>query len=294
MHLVGLAGENRHPRLQVGRLYVSNQAPLESGAQAFLHQRQLARRAVGRHHHLVARVVQVVEGVKKALVSLLFATEKLHVVHQQHIHRAETLAELLGSAGAYGRDELVGELLRGDVQHRHPPQGAGTSHRLEQVRLAQSGPGVEKQGVVGHPRRLGHRLGRAEGQPVGRADHEGLEGVARVQRTELEQRLVCFLAHSGRKPGPFLITGFDGVGNPLGLDLQVQLERTARHLLQRALQGMEHPPLQPLHGKGRRRFDDERLPVIGYPFGGLQPGLEGRAGQLHLQVAQHGPPDLAG
>ena len=191
-------------------------------------------------------------------------------------------------------DELVGELFRGHVQHRHTPEGTGAPHSLEQVRLAQPGTGVQKQGIVGHPRRLSHRLGRAESQPVGGAYHKGLEGVARVQRAELEQRLVRFLAHSGRKLRPLLVTRLHSVGNPLGLDLQVQLQRTARHLLQRALQGMEHPPLQPLHGKGRRRFDDERIPVFRYPFGGLQPSLEGRPGQLHLQVAQHGPPDLAG
>ena len=82
------------------------------------------------------------------------------------------------------------------------------------MRLAQTGPGVEEQRIVGHPRGLGHGLGRAESQAVGRADHKGLEGVARVQRPELEQRLVRFLAHPGRQLGPL-----DGIGNPFGLDL---------------------------------------------------------------------------
>ena len=48
---------------------------------------------------------------------------------------------------------------------------------MEQVGLAQPGAAVDEQRVVGLGRRLGHGHGGRVGEPVGRADHEPLEGV---------------------------------------------------------------------------------------------------------------------
>jgi hypothetical protein len=48
---------------------------------------------------------------------------------------------------------------------------------LQQVGLAETGSAVDEQRVVAACRRLGHREGGGVSEPVGRADHERLEGV---------------------------------------------------------------------------------------------------------------------
>ncbi len=53
--------------------------------------------------------------------------------------------------------------------------------RVHQVGLAQTDAAVEKERIVGHGRRLGHRLRGGVGEPVRISDDEIVEGVARVE-----------------------------------------------------------------------------------------------------------------
>ena len=85
---LGLLLEDRDPGLEVGRLDVGDQAPLEPGAQALLDLRDLLRRAVGGEDDLLARLVEVVEGVEELLLGALLARDELDVVDQEHVDRA--------------------------------------------------------------------------------------------------------------------------------------------------------------------------------------------------------------
>ena len=80
-------------------------------------------------------------------------------------------------------DEVVGELL--GVHVAHPDAGVEVARvvadRVQQVGLAQPGLAVDEQRVVGLGRRLGDRDGGGVGEPVARADDEGVEGVLRVE-----------------------------------------------------------------------------------------------------------------
>ena len=58
--------------------------------------------------------------------------------------------------------------------------------RVEQVGLAQPGLAVDEQRVVGLGRRLGDRDRGGVGEPVARADDEGVEGVLRVEPGPLD------------------------------------------------------------------------------------------------------------
>ena len=80
-HLSCLGGQDRHAGLQVRGLNINDQPPLEPGAQPVLQQGQGLGRPVGSNNHLITRVMQVVEGVKKAFVGLFLAAHELHVVH---------------------------------------------------------------------------------------------------------------------------------------------------------------------------------------------------------------------
>jgi hypothetical protein len=63
--LGGLLSQDRNPRLEVGRLYVGDQPPAESAAEARFEILQQFRRPIGGHHDLLLRIVQGVERVEE-------------------------------------------------------------------------------------------------------------------------------------------------------------------------------------------------------------------------------------
>ena len=179
----GLLAQDRDAGLEVGRLDVGDQAPLEPVAQPVLERLEPLGCAVGGEHDLLVGVVEGVEGVEELLLGLGLALQELDVVDQEHVDVAVAPLEPVLPVVADRVDELVGELLAGDVAHL----GAGVeaahvvADGVQQVGLAQPGVAVDEQRVVGLARRLGHRDGRRVGEAVGGADDEGLEGVLRVQ-----------------------------------------------------------------------------------------------------------------
>ena len=84
----GLLLEDRHPGLEVRRLDVGDQPPLEARAQALLDLRDVLGRAVAGDDDLLARLVEVVERVEELLLRALLARDELDVVDQQEVDRA--------------------------------------------------------------------------------------------------------------------------------------------------------------------------------------------------------------
>ena len=77
----------------------------------------------------------------------LLACDELDIVHQQKVCYTVLHAEVLGAAGADGGDQLVGELLTGDIHDDEIGVGAldlGLDGR-EQMGLAQTGAAVDEQ-----------------------------------------------------------------------------------------------------------------------------------------------------
>src|SRR6185312_265112 len=101
-------------------------------------------------------------------------------------------------------DEVVGELFR---VHVPDPDGRVEAVRVvpegvQQVRLAEPGLPVDEQRVVRLGRGLGDRYRRRMREPVARADHEGLEGVLRVQARRFRGRSGTVAATG---TGPWLV-----------------------------------------------------------------------------------------
>ncbi len=170
--------------LHVGRLELDGEAPLEPVAEALLQARERARRAIARHHDLLAGREQRVEGVDELLLGLRLALEELDVVDQESVEPAVALLEALGPVRAERGHELAGEALGGGVVDGQ--FGVVPAHvrgdRAHEVRLAQPGRPVKVKGVVGLARRLGHRERGGVGEPVPGPDHEPVELVAGVDR----------------------------------------------------------------------------------------------------------------
>ena len=85
--LGGLLAQDRDPGLQLGRLDVGDQAPLEPVAQPVLQGDQLLGRAVAGDDDLLVGVVQRVEGVEELLLRLLLVLQELDVVDEQDVDR---------------------------------------------------------------------------------------------------------------------------------------------------------------------------------------------------------------
>ena len=184
---LGLLAQDGEARLEVGRLDVGDEPPLEPRAQAVLERGDVVRAAIGAEHDLPAGLVERVERVEQLLLEPFLAFDELDVVDEQHVGRVAVLAtERLLRAVPDAVDVVVEERLGRDVPDQEVrvvlPHEVGDG--LEQVGLAQPGVAVDEQRVVGERRPLGDGQGGRVGEAVRRADHEGVEGVLGVQRVE--------------------------------------------------------------------------------------------------------------
>ena len=202
---LGLLAEDGEAGLELGRLDVGDQAPLEPGPEAVLEAGDRLRGPVGRDDDLAALAVELVERVEELLLELLGAFEELDVVDQQHVEVAVAALEAGHRLGADRVDEFVHERLGGDVAHPLVPEhGADVvPDRVQEVGLAQPGRAVDEQRVVGPAGALGDGQGRGVREAVGGPDDELVEGVAAVQRAGGPGGggLVGALRQSRRRPG---------------------------------------------------------------------------------------------
>src|SRR3990172_2601096 len=166
----GLLFQNGHPRLEVGGLDVGDEPPLEARAEALLDLWDLLGRAVAGDDDLLARVVEVVEGVEELLLGALLAGDELDVVDQQEVDGPVLGAELRGAIVADGVDEVVGEALRGEVEHIKAGEEAGDlmADGVEEVGLAQADPAVDEERVVRLAGQFGPGLAGRLGELVDR------------------------------------------------------------------------------------------------------------------------------
>jgi hypothetical protein len=139
--------------------------------------------AIAGEDDLAVGLVEVVEGVEELLLGTLFAGEELDVVEEEKVDGAVAVSEVLGLVVADRADELVGELLRGEVFDANPGVGAGetVADGMEQMGLAETDAAVDEEGVVGGGRELGHGETGRLGELVGGADDEGLERVTPIE-----------------------------------------------------------------------------------------------------------------
>ena len=261
---LGLVAQDGEPCLEVGRLDVGDEAPLEPAPQAVFERLDGVGCAVGGDDDLLVRSVQRVEGVEELLLEAFLALHELDVVDEQDVHVAVAALEEPGGVLPDGVDVLVQEVLGGHVAHGVVgvvlvdvvPDG------VEQVGLAQAGLAVDEQRVVRAGRRLRDPQRGGQRELVGRPLHEGLERVLAVQ-TPRGARWSRGFASDGRggSVGARAVRALveDGVvGAALGPDDHIHDEVRLGALVDGALDEREVRTFDPLPDLGAGNTQCER------------------------------------
>ncbi len=127
--------------------------------------------------------MQRIEGVEELLHRLLLVGEELDVIEQEDVALLAVARAELRHAVLFERvDEVVGESLAREVDdvavgvllHRV------VADRVHEVRLAEAHAAVEEERVVRFARSVGDSGAGRDRELVRRSDHEGIEGVLRV------------------------------------------------------------------------------------------------------------------
>ena len=164
-------------RLEIGRLDVGDEAPLETRPQPFLERRNLVRRAVAAEDDLFLRVVERVEGVEELGLRAFLAGEELDVVNEQHVDRPIAFAKVEDAVVAHGVDHLVHEPLGRDVGEFQMPIVLQhvVADGVHQMRLSETHAAVDEQRVVRARGCFGDSAARGMGELIGWPDDEGVE-----------------------------------------------------------------------------------------------------------------------
>ena len=136
-----------------------------------------------RQHDLLAVLVDRVERVEELFLGPLLVGDELDVVDEEEVDPAVAGPELVDLALLDRGDELVGELLARRVDDALARELGDdlVADGVHQVGLAEADPAVQEERVVGVAGPLGDRQAGRVGEPVGRADDEVRERVARVE-----------------------------------------------------------------------------------------------------------------
>ena len=200
-------------------------------------------------------------------------------------------------------DELVGELLARRVDDALARELGDdlVADGVHQVGLAEADAAVQEQRVVGVAGPLRHGQAGRVGEPVGRADDEVRERVARVEVGR------AALAADPRRLDPDLLAA-----RPTAATAPRPARPVRRRRLRRRsddefdLDAVAHDPgqrladqravagLQPVLGEPVRDGDPEALLVDIDQLRIAQPRLEIRRRQRHLELSEGGSPDLLG
>ena len=110
-----LLAKDGHFGLEIGRLDVGGESPLESRAQPLFERGDLFRRTIGGEDDLLLRLVERVERVEELFLRPLLAGDELDVVEQQRVDGAIAVAERLHLVVADRGDQLGHERVGGHV-----------------------------------------------------------------------------------------------------------------------------------------------------------------------------------
>jgi hypothetical protein len=192
---LGLLADDGHPRLELRRLHVGHEAPLEARHQPLFHLVELLGVLVAGDDDLLAGLVKRVERVKELLLRLRLACKEVDVVDQEQVAPlAEAVAEVVHALVLEGLHEFVHEALGADVDdaRARPLLPDAIGDRVHEVRFAEPRAPADEQRVVAasaHPRRRHRR---------------GVRQLVRRPHDEVGERVLLVQSLDGRRNGRHL------------------------------------------------------------------------------------------
>ena len=145
------------PQLFLQRSHLDHEPAGKARAHAVVEAFEVARRPVGRDHHLAAGIDQRVERVAELDLRRL-ALQELQVVDHQHVDAAQRFLEGERGLRFERGDEAVHELLGRQIQHLAVGHAvAGPGERLQQVRLAEPDARMDVERIEHHRHRRAAR-----------------------------------------------------------------------------------------------------------------------------------------
>ena len=159
--------QNCDSGLQVRNLNVRNQPPTETASHALFKTNELLRRNVTGDDNLLAVFVQCIESVEEGVLCRVLPAEELNVINEKEVDLSITPVEGNDLVRGQGIDVVVRELFTRDVTDLRAGEETlrVVTDCMEEVRLAQSRPAIDEQGVVS----LGRRLADGESSRVSEA-----------------------------------------------------------------------------------------------------------------------------
>jgi len=167
----------------IGTVDLGDQPREEAAPQPLLERLDRLRGPVRGDDDLLACTVEGVVGVEELLLQALPVLDELDVVDEQDVALPVLALERQGGLGADRVDEVVEEVLRGDVADPHlgVVRVDVVADGVQEVGLAEAGRPVDEERVVGLARGLRNGLRGGERKPVRARRHERVEGEARVE-----------------------------------------------------------------------------------------------------------------
>ena len=204
-----LGGENFLPEFDVGRLDIGDQTHRETAQQARFDAIECLRCTVCREDQTLAFGQQRIDRIKQLFLRRSLADDELDVVDQQQVEAAQAGFEFEHLVGFERLDEFDHEPLGAAVENAAARMGLqkAVADRVEQMRLALAGRGLEIERRELRLFRCAHALCRVEREHIGLAGDKGGEGQARVEtdragETGVAQRVRTDCHH--RRVGPVI------------------------------------------------------------------------------------------
>ena len=171
------------PKLVIGGVDVGDQTPRQTRQDSRRDPVEILRRAVRGDHQPPSGGDDLVHRVEEFFLRRILAGDKLDIVDQQQIGRAQPALEADRVILANRADELDHELFG---RHRNDSSGRGFRQEhladgVEQMGFAAAGAAMDEQGVEVDALGAGQGLGGGRGDFIGLADHEGVEIITRVE-----------------------------------------------------------------------------------------------------------------
>jgi hypothetical protein len=257
---LGLADQDGHAHLELGRLDGDGQPGVEAAREAFIDVGETLGIGVAGHDDVRAARQQRLEGVEELLLRAFLAGEELDVVDQQQVEVVVLRLQLVEGLALVILDDVGDELLGVQVQHA----GVGlvaqqlVADRVHQVGLAEAHAAVDEQRVVHRAGRAGHVQGGGARHLVGAAGHQGVEGERGVEPVRVHRRRGVHGTRRGR-------LGAGRAAARRGGRHRRGIQRAIEHVAQalRRLGGGEAAGQAGARGhrlaRGERQFEPDRL-----------------------------------